>query len=243
MVGPLEVLRGVALGREDWAVRLAGRGGTAPVRGTFGLSFTPDVTFAPGEADVVVVPGGGWARRAERSVWGEVQRGDWLPLLADAADGGSLMASVCTGAMLLAHAGVIGGRIATTHHLALDDLAATGAHVVAERVVDAGSLVTGAGVTAASTSGSSSSSTRSDRTWRTPQPVAWSTSATPSSSSTTPDRARTARRAVSSARSGGGRCARRDRGRRCEPSPRRTGRSRTRRGWRRSAPGCRTSGW
>jgi transcriptional regulator GlxA family with amidase domain len=147
VVGPLEVLRGVALGREDWAVRLAGRGGTAPVRGTFGLSFTPDVTFAPGEADVVVVPGGGWARRAERSVWGEVQRGDWLPLLADAADGGSLMASVCTGAMLLAHAGVIGGRIATTHHLALDDLAATGAHVVAERVVDAGSLVTGAGVT------------------------------------------------------------------------------------------------
>lgn len=147
VVGPLEVLRGVALGREDWAVRLAGRGGTAPVRGTFGLSFTPDVTFAPGEADVVVVPGGGWARRAERSVWGEVQRGDWLPLLAAAADGGSLMASVCTGAMLLAHAGVIGGRIATTHHLALDDLAATGAHVVAERVVDAGSLVTGAGVT------------------------------------------------------------------------------------------------
>ena len=51
-------------------------------------------------------------------------------LLAAAADTGALMASVCTGAMLLAHAGVIGGRTATTHHVALDDLAATGADVV-----------------------------------------------------------------------------------------------------------------
>ena len=67
--------------------------------------------------------------------------------MAAAADTGTLMASVCTGAMLLAHAGVIGGRTATTHHVALDDLAATGAAVVTERVVDTGAVVTGGGVT------------------------------------------------------------------------------------------------
>jgi putative intracellular protease/amidase len=33
----------------------------------------------------------------------EVQRGDWLPLLADAAKTADIVAGVCTGTMLLAH--------------------------------------------------------------------------------------------------------------------------------------------
>lgn len=147
LVGPVEVLRGAAMAGADLDVRLAGRAELTPVVGTFGLSFTPDVVFVPGEADVVVVPGGGWGLRAERSAWGEVQRGHWLEPLATAADRGALMASVCTGAMLLAHAGVIGTRTATTHHVALDDLAATGADVVTARVVDSGRVITGGGVT------------------------------------------------------------------------------------------------
>ena len=49
--------------------------------------------------------------------------------------------------MLLAHAGVIGDRRAGTHHSAWDDLAATGATVVRDRVVDDGDLITGGGVT------------------------------------------------------------------------------------------------
>jgi transcriptional regulator GlxA family with amidase domain len=146
-VGPLEVLRGAAAAGADLDVRLAGRTDLTPVVGTFGITFTPEVVFTPGEADVVVVPGGGWAARGENGAWGEVQRGDWLPLLAQAADSGTLMASVCTGAMLLAHAGVIGTRTATTHHVALDDLAATGANVVTARVVDSGRVITGGGVT------------------------------------------------------------------------------------------------
>jgi transcriptional regulator GlxA family with amidase domain len=147
VVGPLEVLRGAASGSTRLDVRLAGRDGVAPVQGAFGLTFTPDVAFSPGAAEVVVVPGGGWAVRADRGAWGEVRRGDWLPLLADAAAAGSLMSSVCTGAMLLAHAGVVGARTATTHRAAMDDLAATGATVVDARVVDAGPVITGGGVT------------------------------------------------------------------------------------------------
>jgi transcriptional regulator GlxA family with amidase domain len=147
VVGPLEVLRSAAMGSEGFEVRLAGRAGAAAVTGTFGVTFTPDVPFAPGDAEVVLVPGGQWANRGEHGAWGEVQRGDWLPLLAEADERGSLMTSVCTGAMLLAHAGVIGTRTATTHHVALDDLRATGADAVEARVVDAGTLVTGGGVT------------------------------------------------------------------------------------------------
>jgi len=147
LVGPLEVLRGAAMSGADLDVRLVGRPGLAPVTGTFGLTFTPQEIFVPGAAEVVVVPGGGWAGRTEHGAWGEVQRGDWLPLLSASADAGTLMASVCTGAMLLAHARVIGSRTATTHHVALEDLAATGATVVQERVVDAGPVVTGGGVT------------------------------------------------------------------------------------------------
>jgi transcriptional regulator GlxA family with amidase domain len=76
-----------------------------------------------------------------------VQRGDWLPLLADAAKTADVMAGVCTGTMLLAHAGVIGSRRAGTHHTAWGDLRATGATLVKDRVVDDGVLVTSGGVT------------------------------------------------------------------------------------------------
>ena len=49
--------------------------------------------------------------------------------------------------MLLAHAGVVGSRRAATHHNARTDLAALGATVVTDRVVDDGDLVTSGGVT------------------------------------------------------------------------------------------------
>ena len=48
---------------------------------------------------------------------------------------------------MLAMAGLIEGRPATTHHLGLDALEATGTIAIDARVVDDGDLVTGAGVT------------------------------------------------------------------------------------------------
>ena len=49
--------------------------------------------------------------------------------------------------MLLAAAGLLEGRPATTHHTALADLRAAGADVVEARVVDDGDVVTAGGVT------------------------------------------------------------------------------------------------
>ena len=98
--------------------------------------------------DLVVVPGGGWADRAPQGAWAEAARHDLPAAIAERHRGGATIASVCTGAMLLAAAGLLSGRPAVTHHGALDDLEAAGADVKREaRVVDDGDILTAGGVT------------------------------------------------------------------------------------------------
>ena len=145
-LGPLEVLRSAAAAGADLTARLVTRERQDVVGGAWGLRFLPDAVYSPG-ADILIVPGGGWVSRADVGAWGEVRRGGWLHLLVDARSTTRCIAAVCTGSMLLAHAGLVQGRRATTHHSALEDLRATGAIVVAERVVDDGDLVTSGGVT------------------------------------------------------------------------------------------------
>lgn len=147
MMGPLEVLRSAAHLGADLTVRCVTRLPQELVTGSWGLRFVPDAVFRPGEADILIVVGGGWAARSDAGAWGEVQRGDLLPLLAEAAPATRIVAGVCTGTMLLAHAGVVGDARASTHRSAHADLRATGATVVDERVVDHGALVTSGGVT------------------------------------------------------------------------------------------------
>jgi putative intracellular protease/amidase len=132
-LGPMEVMRSAGKAGAALSVRLVTRTPQSLVTGAYGLRFVPDGTFVPGEANIIVVTGGGWVARADCGAWGEVQRGDWLPLLADAAKCAKIVAGVCTGTMLLAHAGIIGSRRAATHHTAWDDLQATGATLVKDR--------------------------------------------------------------------------------------------------------------
>jgi len=107
----------------------------------------PDPTAA-NAPDLLVVPGGGWRARNEKaSAWAEAQRGDLPDALARYHDADVTIASVCTGSMLLAEAGVTDGRRAVTHASALDELRESGARVVDARVVDDGDLITAGGIT------------------------------------------------------------------------------------------------
>jgi transcriptional regulator GlxA family with amidase domain len=146
-LGPLEILRRAGQASDDVAVRLVTHCGRDSVRGACGLTFGVDAPFTPGEADAVVLAGGGWNAHARQGAWAEYQSGELMPLLVNAASSASLIAGVCTGTMLWAHAGVITGRRASTHHSALDELAELGVDVVPERVVDDGDLITCGGVT------------------------------------------------------------------------------------------------
>eukprot|EP01127_Copromyxa_protea_P019380 TRINITY_DN6269_c0_g1_i2.p1 TRINITY_DN6269_c0_g1~~TRINITY_DN6269_c0_g1_i2.p1 ORF type:complete len:235 (+),score=40.86 TRINITY_DN6269_c0_g1_i2:94-705(+) len=159
-VGPMEVFRAAITLGAPLVCRLCTKSPVKVVKGSYGLLFQPDTVFVPGEADIVVVPGGGWANRNPvMGSWAEFQDGTLIELLREAARVAEVkaqenqvvvFAGVCTGTMLLAHAGIVGNRRSTTHHRAFRDLEETGAILVQERVVDVGgipTLVTAGGVT------------------------------------------------------------------------------------------------
>ena len=146
-LGPYEILRRAGQLSIDFSVRLVTYSGQSTVCAASGLTFATDGTFKPGEAEMVIVAGGGWNARSKQGAWAEYQKGELAPLLVEAAESANVMAGVCTGTMLWAHAGVITGRRANTHHTAHDELAELGVMVVPERVVDDGDLITSGGVT------------------------------------------------------------------------------------------------
>jgi transcriptional regulator GlxA family with amidase domain len=137
-IGPYEVLSRLPDAKVTFVAAEAG-----PVRTDNGMltllaersldeASEPDVLLVPGGPGEVAARAGGaaldWLRTANRtSTW---------------------TTSVCTGSLILAAAGLLDGRRATTHWLAFDELRRLGAEPVDERVVFDGKLVTAAGVSA-----------------------------------------------------------------------------------------------
>ncbi len=117
------------------------------VRAAYGTEIRALHPWAPDEADVLVVPGGGYARRSDPGVWAEIGRGTLPRALAAAVRPGLTVSALCTGVMLLSAAGLTRGRPCTTHHKARADLEQQGGVVKNARVVDDGDLVTAGGIT------------------------------------------------------------------------------------------------
>ncbi|MFE2065371.1 DJ-1/PfpI family protein [Streptomyces sp. NPDC059467] len=135
-VGPYETLGRLP---DSEVVFVAERAG--PVRADNGtLALVADRTLAEVPSpDVVVVPGGpGQTLQMENTTLL-----DWIRA-ADATS--TWTTSVCTGSLLLAAAGLLEGRRATSHWLALDELRKYGVEATRERVVTDGKYVTAAGV-------------------------------------------------------------------------------------------------
>lgn len=94
--------------------------------------------------DVLVLPGG----RGTRPLLKDDAMLAWL---RDLAQRGVTLASVCTGALVLAKAGLLDGKPATTHHGSLSLLAELGHDIDVRpdaRFVDNGTVMTAAGVSA-----------------------------------------------------------------------------------------------
>jgi transcriptional regulator GlxA family with amidase domain len=140
--GPYEVLTAWArMGEKPISVRTVAAS-TDVVRCSHDLKVVPDVSWDDvGRLDLLVLPGGDTRPlQADEA---------FLDRLRSIASDGTLMTSVCTGALVYGKAGLLEGRRATTHWSALDRLADLGVDVDRDaRFVDTGEVVTAAGVSA-----------------------------------------------------------------------------------------------
>ncbi|MFE2637943.1 GlxA family transcriptional regulator [Streptomyces scopuliridis] len=144
VTGPVEVFNGAGLATGDrgaYRIRTASLDG-APVRTSSGLTLVPDLalTDAP-DPHTLVVPGGSGTRGPDPLL---------IAWLRERAPRAGRLVSICTGALLLAAAGLLDGRRATTHWMAADLLAT---HYPAVEVdpdpiyIRDGEIATSAGVT------------------------------------------------------------------------------------------------
>ncbi len=111
-----------------------------PITAFNGLKVIPDITFAQApQFDIIVIPGGKGRMAAMKD-----------PVIRQFVLAQSVKTmyttSVCTGAFILAEAGLLTNKKATTYHTALAELAAYSVDVQKQKVVKDGKIITGAGV-------------------------------------------------------------------------------------------------
>jgi len=147
-LGPLEVFRAAKAAGANIEARIVLLDEEKDITGSHGLRFGVDgLLGSGGRPDILLVPGGGWVDRAAQGARAEAERGAIPRAIRHAYEAGAIVASVCTGAMLIAATGLLRGRRAITHRDAIEELREYGAEIVQARVVDDDEVVTSGGVT------------------------------------------------------------------------------------------------
>jgi putative intracellular protease/amidase len=115
-----------------------------PVMSDTKLAIMPNATYddVPKELDIFFVPGAGSA------IFDFMEDHVSMDFVKDRAPKAKLLASVCTGSVILGKAGLLKGKKVTSHWISRQELEVFGATPVNERVVWDGNLITGAGVSA-----------------------------------------------------------------------------------------------
>tara|TARA_X000000368_G_scaffold390027_1_gene352947 strand:+ start:88 stop:705 length:618 start_codon:yes stop_codon:yes gene_type:complete len=115
---------------------------TKPLTATGGLKIIADYTFNNfPKIDILIVPGG----YGTRTLLNNEILLKWIKAVSDKAN---ITASVCTGSLLLAKAGLLEGKRATTHWGAIEALKSISKdiHVISDRRVVNDEIITSAGV-------------------------------------------------------------------------------------------------
>jgi putative intracellular protease/amidase len=135
-IGPYDVLRRLPGASVTFVSEEPGRkeseGGGLQLVAMQPLGALPD-------PDILLVPGGS----GQGALMSDGPVHEWL---RSAHETSSWTTSVCTGSLILAAAGLLAGKRATSHWLALEELGRLGATPTPERVVFDGKIVTAAGV-------------------------------------------------------------------------------------------------
>ncbi|MEU6605706.1 DJ-1/PfpI family protein [Streptomyces shenzhenensis] len=169
VVAPYEVLYagGTASAGALSVELVSAEGAREVVSGTGGLTLRATAALDPSRAGLIVVPGASGRIGEPGEVPdqdagdGEWRQDEFIPVLlgrtlntelpallkAAMANPDVTVSTVCGGSLVLAMAGLLEGRHATTHHMGLDMLDATGVHAVRARIVDDGDFISGASIT------------------------------------------------------------------------------------------------
>ncbi|HEX4221676.1 MAG TPA: DJ-1/PfpI family protein [Pseudonocardiaceae bacterium] len=150
VVAPYEVLAaGGMFGGGALNAELVSAEGAREVPSGLGLlSLCATTALDANRADLIVVPGAAGQDSEVPAILARTLDTE-LPerLRESVADPMVTVATVCGGSLLLAMAGLINGRQATTHHMGLARLGQSGPVAIDARIVDDGDLISAAGVT------------------------------------------------------------------------------------------------
>lgn len=142
LIGPLQVFSAMTLFTQDYRPVVVGAS-LAPVATDCSVKLVPERTFADvPDPFMLIVPGGG------APTMRALADARLIEYIRSVSEGTAIVGSVCTGSLILAAAGLLDGRRATTHWSFAKQLVRLGGSYVPERWVEDGRIITSAGISA-----------------------------------------------------------------------------------------------